>query len=182
MIKTLLLAALGVAALGIAALLTYAATRPDMFRVERSVTIAAAPETIHPLINDMQRFNTWNPFNKKDPSMKGSYRGPTAGPGAAYDFEGNGNVGKGSVQIVEPTGPSRVSMKLDMTAPMEAHNRIDFTLVPQGANRTQVTWAMQGPSPFIGKVMGVIFDMDKMVGGDFDAGLASLKALAEQRS
>lgn len=180
MIKTVLLGLLGVAAFGIAALLAYAATRPDVFRVERSVSIAATPDAIRPLINDMQRFNTWNPFNRKDPSMKGSYRGPMAGPGAAFDFDGNGNVGKGTVQIVEPTAPNRVSMKLDMTAPMEAHNLIDFTLVPQGGNRTQVTWSMHGPCPFLGKVMGVIFDMDKMVGGDFDAGLAELKALAER--
>lgn len=180
MIKTLLLGLLGVAAFAIAALLAYAATRPDVFRVERSVTIAAAPDAIRPLINDMQRFNTWNPFNKKDPSMKGSYRGPTAGPGAAFDFDGNQNIGKGSLQIVEPTGPNRVSMTLDMTAPMETHNLIDFTLAPQDAGRTKVTWAMQGATPFIGKVMGVIFDMDKMVGGDFEAGLAELKTLAER--
>lgn len=171
------LAVLLVIALG--TLLAYAATKPDTFRFERSVTIAASPDTIHPLINDIKRFNSWNPYNKKDPAMKTAYRGPQAGPGAAYDFEGNGNVGKGTIQIVEPSGPGTVSMRLDMTAPMNASNLIDFTLRPQGP-ATQVTWAMHGPSPFITKVMHTLFDMDKMLGRDFDAGLADLKTLAER--
>lgn len=168
------------AAVALAALLLYAATRPDTMKIERSVRIQADADRIKPLINDMQRFNTWNPFARKDPAMKGSYRGPASGPGAAYDFDGNRNVGKGSIQIVEPTGPGRVSMTLDMTAPMACHNLIDFSLAPQGA-ATDVTWTMTGPCPFLGKLMGVIFNMDKMVGRDFENGLASLKTLAEQR-
>jgi hypothetical protein len=168
-----------IVAAAIAALLIHAARRPDVFRVERAVRIAAPSERIRQLINDIHLFNTWNPYNRKDPSMKTTYRGPASGPGAAFDFDGNKNVGKGSIRIVDPTGPDRVSMTLDMTAPMACHNRIDFTLAPQG-NGTQVTWAMQGPCPFMGKLMGVIFNMDKMVGRDFESGLASLKALAER--
>jgi hypothetical protein len=165
--------------LALGTLLAIAATKPDTFRFERSITIAASPEKIHPLINDITHFNSWNPYNKKDPAMKSAYRGPQAGPGAAYDFDGNGNVGKGSIQIIEPSGPNTVSMKLDMLAPMEGHNLIDFKLQPQG-NATQVTWAMHGPTPFIAKVMHTIFSMDKMLGRDFEAGLADLKALAER--
>jgi len=168
------------AAVALAALLLYAATRPDTMKIERSVRIQANADRIKPLINDMQRFNSWNPFTRKDPAMKGNYRGPASGPGAAYDFDGNKNVGKGSIQIVEPTGPGRVSMTLDMTAPMACHNLIDFSLAPQGA-ATDVTWTMTGPCPFLGKLMGVVFNMDKMVGRDFENGLASLKTLAEQR-
>ena len=168
------------AAVALAALLLYAATRPDTMKIERSVRIQANADRIKPLINDMQRFNSWNPFTRKDPAMKGNYRGPASGPGAAYDFDGNKNVGKGSIQIVEPTGPDRVSMTLDMTAPMACHNLIDFSLAPRGA-ATDVTWSMTGPCPFLGKLMGVIFNMDKMVGRDFETGLASLKTLAEQR-
>lgn len=160
-------------------LLAVAARKPDTFRFERSITIAASPDKIHPLINDLHRFNSWNPYNKKDPAMKTAYRGPQAGPGAAYDFDGNGNVGRGTLSIVEPSGPNTVSMKLDMLAPMEAHNLIDFTLQPQGTG-TQVTWAMHGPTPFLAKVMHTILDMDKMLGTDLDAGLADLKALAER--
>lgn len=168
-------------AVALVALLLYAASRPDTMQIERSVEIQAPAASIHPLINDMQRFNSWNPYNRKDPTMKGSYRGPQAGPGAAYDFDGDKNVGKGSITIIEPSAPNRVTMTLDMTAPMACHNIIDFTLAPQGATSTDVTWTMRGPCPFLGKLMGVIFNMDKMVGRDFENGLASLKTLAERR-
>jgi hypothetical protein len=179
MIKILLTVG-AVIVVGIAALMAVASTKPDSFRVERSVTIAATPDKIHPLINDMHRFNTWNPFNKKDPGMKASYRGPAAGPGAAFDFAGDHNIGKGSIEIVAPTGPDTVSMRLHMMEPMEGINQIDFRLQPEGANATRVTWAMQAPVPFVAKVMHVIFDVEKMIATDFDAGLASLKALAER--
>lgn len=168
-----------VLAAALAALLSYAASRPDTLQIERSVRIQAPPDKIKPLINDMKRFNTWNPYNQKDPAMKGSYRGPASGPGAGFDFDGNKNVGKGSIQIIPPSAPNRVTMTLDMTAPMACHNVIDFILEPEG-NATQVTWAMRGPCPFLGKLMGVIFNMDKMVGRDFEAGLAGLKTIAER--
>lgn len=168
-----------VMAFAVIALLGYAATRPDIFRVQRSASIKATPDKLYPLINDIRQFNTWNPFNRKDPSMKGSYRGPAAGPGAAFDFEGNSEVGKGTVSITGGTPARAVNMKLDMTEPMQAHNDIEFLLVPRG-DMTDVTWTMQGPCPYLGKLMGVIFDMDKMVGGEFDKGLALLKAQAEK--
>lgn len=175
-----MIAAVALAAVvALVALLLYAASRPDTMRIERSVCISAPPHKILPLINELPRFNTWNPYNQKDPAMKGSYRGPSSGPGAGFDFDGNKNVGKGSIQIVEPSGPNRVTMTLDMTAPMVCHNVIDFILDRQGS-ATEVTWAMQGPCPFLGKLMGVIFNMDKMVGRDFENGLAGLKTLAER--
>lgn len=175
MIKTIATAL----AIALGVLLLYAATRPDTFRVQRSASIRASAEKIHPLINDMRRFNSWNPYNKKDPHVKGSYRGPAAGPGAGYDFEGNKDVGKGSIQIVDPVTPNRVSMKLDMIEPFEGHNRVEFTLAPRG-DSTEVTWAIHGPSPFMAKLMGIFFDMDRMIGRDFEAGLADLKAAAER--
>lgn len=178
MLKTLAIVGL-VLLLAVGGLVAYASTKPDVFRFERSVTIAAAPDKIHPLINDMHRFNTWNPFNKKDPAMKTRYHGPAAGPGAAYDFDGNGDVGKGSIRIVEPSAPGNVSMQLDMLEPMKANNRIDFRLQPEGAG-TRVTWSMHGPTPLLAKVLHTLIDMDKMMGKEFDAGLADLKALAER--
>ncbi|MBI3367139.1 MAG: SRPBCC family protein [Burkholderiales bacterium] len=174
MLKTIAL----VIGAAIAALLIYAQTRPDTFRVQRSISIKAPADKIHPLIAELPRFNAWNPFNKKDPAIKGSYRGPASGPGSAYDFDGNQDVGKGSLTILDVTPPSQVRMKLDMSAPLEAHNTVTFTLVPQG-DATQVTWAMEGDSPFIGKLMGLVFNMDRMIGGTFEAGLADLKASAE---
>lgn len=175
MIKTIAF----VVAAAVAIPLIVAATRPDTFRVQRTASIQAGADKIHPLINDLRQFNTWNPFNKKDPAIKGIYRGPAAGPGAAYDFAGNKDVGKGSVEVIA-SAPDKVTMKLDMLEPFEAHNMVEFSLVPRG-DTTEVTWAMQGPSPYIAKLMGLVFNMDKMVGGAFEAGLADLKARAEQR-
>lgn len=175
MIKTLLLMVVA----GVALLLLYAATRPDTFAVERSTTIAAPADRLFPLINDLQAFNTWNPYARKDPAMKASYSGPAAGPGAVFDFQGNKDVGRGRISITGATEPSRVTMLLDMWEPFEGHNEVNFTLAPEGTG-TKVTWAMHGPSAFITKLMGIFFSMDQMIGKDFEAGLANLKQLAEK--
>jgi hypothetical protein len=174
MIKTIAIVIL--AAIGV--LLAFAAAQPDTFKVRRSASIKAPPDKLHSLINDMKAFNTWNPYNLKDPNIKGEYQGPQAGPGAAYHFTGNKDVGKGSVTITD-SAPSKVTMKLDMIEPFEGHNVVEFILAPKG-DSTEVTWAMHGPSPYIGKVMGLVFNMDNMIGRDFEAGLANLKARAEK--
>jgi hypothetical protein len=161
----------------IGAVLAYAATRPDHFSVSRSTTVQAPPAKLHALINDMHQFNTWNPFDKGDPKARGEYQGPAAGPGAAYQFAG-GKSGNGSLRILD-SAPTQVTMELHMVSPMEALNQIRFTLEPRGA-ATQVTWAMDGPSPFLGKLIGVFMDMDRMVGSQFESGLADLKQRAER--
>jgi K+-transporting ATPase KdpF subunit len=161
--------------------LIYAATRPDTFRVERTATIKAPPERIFPLINDFQRWGAWSPFEKKDPAMKRTLSGAPSGSGAVYEWDGNKEIGQGRMEIVESLPPSRVTLKLDFTRPFKAHNIVDFTLEPRG-DSTQVTWAIHGPSPFISKVMGIVFNMDKMIGKDFEAGLAALKTVSEQQS
>ncbi len=176
MIKTLLLMVVA----GVALLLLYAATRPDTFAVERSTTIAAPAEKLFPLINDLHAFNTWNPYARKDPAMKMDFAGgPTAGPGARYDFAGNRDVGRGRITLLGEKAPSEVTMQLDMFEPFEGHNTVVFSLVPEGAG-TKVTWAMHGPSAFITKLMDLFFNMDQMIGKDFEAGLANLKQLAEK--
>ncbi len=178
MIKTLALISIAaVAAIG--ALLVFAATRPDTFRVQRVASIKASPDKLYPLINDLRQFNTWNPYEKKDPAIKGSYRGPASGPGAGYDFQGNKDVGKGSIEIVESSPSGKVTMKLDMLEPFEGHNVVEFSLAPRG-EATEVTWAMHGASPFMAKLVGVFVNMDRMIGRDFEAGLANLKAQAER--
>jgi hypothetical protein len=176
--KTIFFTLLGIVVLAAAFVLLLAARQPDTFRVQRSTLMAAPADRIFPLIADLRQMNSWSPFVKKDPNIKGSYSGPAAGPGAAYAFQGNSEVGSGNLRITEIAVPTKVALKLDMTAPMQAHNDILFTLEPEGG-ATRVTWAMQGPCPFIGKVMGVIFNMDKMVGGAFEEGLADLKIRAE---
>jgi uncharacterized protein YndB with AHSA1/START domain len=173
-LKTILL----IVAAVVAALLIYAATQPDTFRLSRSATIAAPPDKVFALINDLRQFNVWNPFAKQDPNIQISYEGTTAGVGGAYRWTGD-KSGAGRMQIVESVAPQRVTMKLDFTKPFEAHNNVDFTLQPAG-DGVQVTWAMHGPAPYINKLMSIFFSMDRMVGGEFEKGLANLKALAEK--
>ena len=163
----------------VAALLVYAATKPDTFRVQRSASIKAPPAKIFAILNDFQRWEAWSPWEKKDPAMKRTFSVVTSGKGAQYAWQGNSDVGQGRMEIAESTPPSKVAIKLDFVKPFETHNLVEFTLEPQG-DATNVTWAMQGPSPYIAKVMQVFFSMDKMVGKDFEAGLANLKALAEK--
>lgn len=175
MLKTI---AVGVAAV-VAGVLAYAATRPDSFRVERSIRIAAAPEKIYPLIEDLHRWQAWSPYEAKDPAMQRTLSGAESGKGAVYAWDGDKNVGKGRMEVVDTAPPSRVTIKLDFERPFEAHNRVDFTLVPAGAE-TDVTWAMQGPNPYVAKLMGLVLDMDQMIGGDFAVGLANLEREAER--
>jgi hypothetical protein len=168
----------------IAAILIYAATKPDSFRVQRTVAIEAPPEKIFPHINELKRWMAWSPYDPKDPGMKRSYSGPEGGKGAVYEWDGNGSVGKGRMEIVEATSPGRVLFKLDFIKPFEGHNMAEFTLEP-GNGQTNVTWAFYGPSPYYAKVMGVVMglfmNMDDMVGNDFVAGLANLKAVVEKK-
>ncbi len=164
----------------VAVLLGYAASRPDSFHVERSITIQAPADRLHPQINDLRRFNTWNPYLRKDPAMQGEYSGAVAGPGAVYAFHGNKEVGRGRIAITETSAPNSVTMQLDMLEPFEAHNVVRFTLVPEGEGATRVTWAMDGASPFMAKLVGVFLNMDQMIGRDFEAGLFHLKSLAEK--
>jgi uncharacterized protein YndB with AHSA1/START domain len=161
------------------ALLLYAATRPDSFRVERSTTIKAPPEKIFALINDLHQWEAWSPWEKIDPALKRTYGGAASGKGATYAWVGNKEVGAGSMEIVETAPPSKLLLKLDFTAPFEAHNMVEFSLVREG-DAMRVTQAMFGPSPFISKLMSLVFSMDKMVGAKFEEGLANLKAIAEK--
>ncbi|MFN4121053.1 SRPBCC family protein [Acidovorax sp.] len=175
MLKTIALVLL--AALGL--LLAYAATRPDTFRVERSRVITAPPERVFGLIHDLRQFNTWNPYERKDPALRGEYSATTAGPGARYAWHSD-KVGTGSMEIVDAEAPRRVGMKLDFVAPFEAHNRAEFTLQPEGDNATRVTWALHGPVPYLAKIAHLFFNMDRMVGQDFEDGLEHLQAVVQK--
>ena len=159
------------------AVVVVAALRPDAFRVERSASIKAPPEAIFPLINDLHRFNAWNPYERMDPQIKGSYSGAPAGAGAAYAWE-SGKVGTGRMEIVDVAPPSKIVMKLDFLKPFEGHNTAEFSLVPQ-AGATTVTWAMYGRASFVSKLMGLFFSMDAMIGKSFESGLANLKSAIE---
>ena len=161
-----------------AAVIIYAATKPDTFHVERSVSIKASPEKIFPFINDFHQWDEWTPYNK-DPAMKKTFSGSASGTGAAYAWEGNKEVGKGNITITGTTPPNKVELDLHMIEPFEGRNVVVFTLNAAG-DSTHVIWGMDGKQNFIVKIMGLFFSMDKMVGKDFEAGLAKLKSVAEK--
>jgi len=162
----------------ILAVLGYASTRPNTFRVARSTLIKAPPDKIYALIEDFHKWRAWSPYENLDPAMTRTYGGPASGLGSTYAWSGDGKAGAGRMEIVKAVSPGALNMSLDFTKPFEAHHKASFTLVPEG-DATRVTWAMEGASPFMFKVMGLVFDMDKMIGKDFETGLASLKARAE---
>jgi len=162
------------------ALLIYAATQPDTFRIQRATNIKAPPEKIFAVLNDFLRWEAWSPWEKKDPAMKRTFSAVTSGKGAVYAWEGNRDVGQGRMEIAESVAPSKVAIKLDFVKPFETHNIVEFTLEPK-ADSTNVTWTMQGPMPYISKLITVFVNMDSMVGKDFEAGLANLKAGAENQ-
>jgi carbon monoxide dehydrogenase subunit G len=164
---------------GIAGVLAFAATKPDTFRVQRAASIKAPPEKIFPLLNDLRSFAAWSPYEKKDPAMQRTYSGAPSGKGAVYEWDGDRNVGKGRIVIADSSPPSKVTLRLDMMRPLEAHNLVEFTLEPKGES-TDVTWAMKGQVPYIAKIVHLFFNVDRMVGRDFEAGLADLKAIAEK--
>jgi uncharacterized protein YndB with AHSA1/START domain len=168
-----------VIAIAVAVVLTLAATKPDTFSVRRAATVKASPERIFSLINDFHQWGSWSPWEHKDPAMKRTYSGADSGKGAVYAWDGNKNVGSGRMEILEASLPSKIVIKLDFFAPFEAHNTAEFTMLPQG-DATNLTWVMHGPLVFMAKVMHVFIDMDKMIGKDFEAGLANLKKLTEK--
>lgn len=167
-----------VAALLIGVLL-FAATKPDTFRVARATTINAPPEKIYPLIEDFRRWPTWSPYEKLDTGMKRTLSGAASGNGAIYEWAGNNKAGQGRMQIVAADPPTHLGVQLDFIKPFKAHNLAEFTLLPQ-PDGTRVTWSMSGPNTFVSKVMSLFFDMDAMIGKDFETGLANMKAAAER--
>ena len=163
----------------VVAVVAYASTRPDSFRVQRSAAIMAPADKIFSLINDYRNWPQWSPYENRDPDMKRTFTGAPSGKGAKYAWEGNRNVGSGAMEIIDTAPPNKILIKLDFIKPFEGHNVVEFTLAPKG-EMTDVTWVMSGPAPFMSKVMQVFINMDRMIGKDFEAGLASLKAAAEK--
>jgi uncharacterized protein YndB with AHSA1/START domain len=163
----------------ITGVLLFAATRPDTFRVQRSATINATPEKLFAYINDLHQWSAWSPYEALDPQMKRTFSGAAVGPGSAFDWEGNSKAGAGRMEITESSAPHRVAIRLDLAKPFEAHNQVEFTLIGKGG-QTDVTWAMTGPNPYFGKIMEVFGMMDRLLGKEFETGLANLKAVAER--
>ncbi len=158
-------------------ILLIASRRPDDFAYARTVHIAATPQHLFGMINDLRQMNTWNPYALREKGGKAEYSGPAAGPGACFDFAGP-KSGSGHVEILESAPPSSVVMRLAMVKPFKADHRVDFTIAP-AASGADVTWAMSGKQPLLGKVMMLFIDCDRMVGRDFEEGLANMKKIAE---
>ncbi|MEA2898338.1 MAG: hypothetical protein QOJ84_3953 [Bradyrhizobium sp.] len=165
-------------ALAIAVVLVVASRKPDTLRVQRTASIKAAPEKIFPLIEDFHRWQSWSPYETRDPDMQRSFGGASSGKGAVYAWNGNKNVGSGRMEILDAPAPNKVVIKLDFLKPFEAHNTAEFTLLPQG-DTTNVTWLMHGPAPLMSKLMQVFINMDNMIGKDFATGLGNLKRITE---
>jgi hypothetical protein len=161
----------------VVAVLVYAATKPGHFSISRSAAIQAPPSRIFPFVNDLADHPKWSPF-AQDPKTKNVVGTPSAGTGARIDFDGNC---RGSLSITGSKPDSKITMRLLMTKPMKADNEIEFSFVPQGA-ATNVIWKMSGPQPYLGKLMSVFIDCEKMCGKQFEQGLANLGKLSEQKS
>jgi hypothetical protein len=173
MIKKILI---GIAAV-VVVFLIVAATRPANFRVERSATIAASPATLFEQVNDHHKFLVWNPFMKLDPNVKVTYSGPESGVGAVCSWDGNSDIGAGSCTIIESKPGELVRSRMDWKRPMEGIATVDFTFKPEG-DKTLVTWTMYGTNGFMGKVVSIFINCDKMVGPQFEKGLADLGKVA----
>ena len=168
-----------VIAVVVVGVLVVAAKRPDSFAVQRSAQVRAAPAAIYPLIADFREWPRWSPWEKLDPGMKRTLSGAPSGTGAVYAWEGSSKVGAGRMEIRDVAPPSKVVIQLDFIKPFEGHNVTEFALVPKG-EATDVQWTMRGSATFMMKVMGLFTDMDKMIGKDFERGLANLKAAVEK--
>ncbi len=154
------------------------AGRPGEFVVSRRTKISAPPEQIFPRVNELRNWEAWNPWGKLDPNCKITYDGPPAGVGASYAWAGNSKVGEGRNTVTESKPNERVRFRLEFAKPMKGTNTTEFTFQPDG-DETIVTWTMSGKNNFASKVIGLVVNCDKMIGGQFERGLAQMKTLVE---
>jgi len=176
MIKKILITLVAI----IVVILVAAAFQPSGFRVTRSATIAAPAAAIFPEINDFHRWAAWSPWEKLDPAMKRTFDGATAGVGAGYAWEGNSDVGSGRMTITESRSAEAINIKLEFFQPMPGVCPTEFTFRSEGG-ATTVTWTMSGTNNYLSKIVCLFMNMDKMIGGDFEKGLAELKRIAEAK-
>ncbi len=163
------------------ALIAIVMLQPDDFRVERSAVMAAPPSAPFALVNDFHHWEQWSPWAKLDPTMKVKFEGPASGVGAIYTWIGNDEVGEGRMEILESKPHEMIRIKLEFIKPFAATNDTVFTFKPDGSN-TAVTWTMSGKNNFLSKAFHLAMNIDKLVGGDFEKGLASMKSLVEAKA
>jgi len=159
--------------------LVIVAMQPNHFRVTRSAAMSAAPGVVFAQVDNFHNWEAWSPWAKLDPNAKAVFEGAESGEGAKFSWSGNDKVGAGTQTIVESKPDERIRIRLDFERPMKATDDVEFTFKPQ-ADKTHVTWNMSGQKNFMSKAICLFMNMDKMVGGDFEKGLASLKAIVEK--
>lgn len=165
----------------IAVVLVLVALQPAAFRYERSAYMEAPPTAVFAQVNDLHQWDRWSPWAKKDPNMEKGYAGADAGVGAVYTWSGNNEIGEGKLTITESVPNERIRVLLEFVRPFKGRNNAEFTFVEKDGG-TVVTWAMFGENNFVAKGMGLFMNMDKMIGNDFEQGLADMKALAENKT
>jgi hypothetical protein len=165
----------------VAVLAVVVATRPSEFRVQRSTTISAPAPVVFAQVNDFHKWEAWSPYVKRDPAMKKTFEGAPSGVGAIYTWSGNNEVGEGRTTIIESRPSELIRVKLEFVRPFDATSIAEFTFKPEG-ERTAVTWSLNGHNNFIAKAMGLVVNLDRMIGGDFETGLAQMKSAAEAGS
>jgi len=158
------------------------ALRPGNFRIVRSATIGAPPAVVFAQVNDFHKWRAWSPWEEKDPNLKRTYEGPASGPGTVYGWIGNKEVGEGRMTLVESRPDELIRIRLEFFKPFAATNHTEFAFEPQGADHTRVTWAMTGKNGFMARAFCMFMDMDKLVGDDFEKGLAGMKMIAERQT
>ena len=178
--RKIVLIVCGVLAAIVAVFVGVVAMQPADFRIIRSATMAATPAEIFPHVNDFHKWDAWSPWAKLDPSMKQTYEGPPVGTGAIYTWLGNAEVGEGRMTIIDSKTDELVKIKLEFIKPFAATNATEFTFKPEGEN-TLVTWSMDGDNTFMMKAFHLFMDMDKMIGADFEKGLAAMKGVVEAK-
>jgi len=162
----------------IAAFVILVATRPAEFRIVRTATMAAPAATVFAQVNDFHNWVSWSPWEKLDPALKRTYEGAAAGTGAVYSWDGNKQVGAGRITLTDGRPSERITFKLEFLRPFKSTYATEFTFKSEG-NQTVVAWNMFGQNNFLSKAFGLFMNMDKMVGGDFEKGLANMKAVVE---
>ena len=162
------------------ALIVIVMLQPEDYRVERSATMAAPPSAPFALVNDFHNWEQWSPWAKLDPNMTVKFEGPTSGVGAVYSWVGNGEVGEGRMEILESKPHEMIRIKLEFVKPFASMCDTVYTFKPDGSNTT-VKWAMSGKNNFMSKAFHLAMNIDKLVGGDFEKGLASMKSLVEAK-
>jgi hypothetical protein len=178
MLRRILIISASIFGLLIVGFVVLVAMQPSTFRIERSATMAAAPEEVFAQVNDFHKWDHWSPWLAEDPNAKGTFEGPSSGQGAIFRWAGNENVGEGNMKIVESKPYERVCIDLNFVKPMEGTAKTEFNLTPAG-EQTKVTWSMDGTNNFIGKVLCLFMDMDEMIGSKYEEGLANMKKIVE---